>query len=245
MGGMTFVETAEGADLNSAFSKAVASARWSYGNDGYTGTLAEKDAVVQVYDRPVPLQVAQAMADGLIEQNDPRISDKWGPAGAIPLSSLNGDSITVEVTLRNPELHHGRPSQEALASALPKSVTQGGKRVFSIREMGRATCTLGAPTVDSGQGRAVTRYTVDGLGGHWDTLAAARQAAVDAARTTPWPHDIHVRAVLTREDGNLALLTVKPKVKKYTTQVQVVLAGPATTRNTPTEGWLFFGWASS
>ena len=75
-------------DPVAAFQEAVADAQWEYGHGGYSGTLAEKGSYVIVEATPQPVEDAYALADRLIEAFDPRISDKWGPAGAIKLDPV-------------------------------------------------------------------------------------------------------------------------------------------------------------
>ena len=83
MGASTFFQKGQGQTLEEAFNAAVDYARYMHGHAGYSGTLAEKHDVVLVSDTPHTVGEAQALADSLIEQRDPRIDDKWGPAGAI------------------------------------------------------------------------------------------------------------------------------------------------------------------
>lgn len=83
MGAETFKQTASGPTAELAFTNAVDAALYSHGHSGYTGTIAEKDEFVLI-DLPSG-QDASAYSDQLINQADPRIDDKWGPAGCIEL----------------------------------------------------------------------------------------------------------------------------------------------------------------
>lgn len=83
MGAATFIEYEQGNNVSEAFSEATAQARYKYGHDGYTGTLAEKGDYQVVPGGPVPEQAAYWTAEKLLD--DPRYSDKWGPAYAIPV----------------------------------------------------------------------------------------------------------------------------------------------------------------
>ncbi len=85
MGAYTFETLAEGPTVEEAFRTAVADAQYEHGHGGYSGTIAEKDGYVLVADEPRTYEAAHALADELIDADDPRVSDKWGPAGAIPL----------------------------------------------------------------------------------------------------------------------------------------------------------------
>ena len=82
MGAEQFDHAAEGKTAREAFDKAVAEACYSYGHSGYTGTIAEKTEFVMV-GKAATLEEARAIADKLMEDSDPRIDDKWGPAGCI------------------------------------------------------------------------------------------------------------------------------------------------------------------
>lgn len=86
MGADQFITSATGRDAQEAFKVARDSARFENGHGGYTGTIAEKDAYVIIprrsaldYDR----ETAEMIAERLLAMDDRRISDKWGPAGAI------------------------------------------------------------------------------------------------------------------------------------------------------------------
>lgn len=85
MGADTFTTYAPGADPKTAFTKATDEAAYEHGHGGYTGTIAEKGSYTVIAQTPVPQAEAYAMAARLIEADDPRIEDKWGPAGAIPV----------------------------------------------------------------------------------------------------------------------------------------------------------------
>ncbi|MBB4738337.1 hypothetical protein BJY16_001796 [Actinoplanes octamycinicus] len=82
---MTFDQYAAGADPAAAFASAVADARYEYGHDGYSGTIAEKNDFVIITRQLMTLDQASNLADELISNSDPRIDNKWGPAGAIPV----------------------------------------------------------------------------------------------------------------------------------------------------------------
>jgi len=83
MGGSTFMLEASGKNAQEAFNAAVTQARYESGHGGYSGTIAEKSSYVFI---PLPKgEKAQVYADELIDVGDPRIDDKWGPAGCISL----------------------------------------------------------------------------------------------------------------------------------------------------------------
>jgi hypothetical protein len=84
--GANWFETYQsGADVRAAFNDAVEEAGWEHGHGGYTGTIAEKHEYVIITRRPVSHDAANRLARDLLEGDDPRVADKWGPAGAIPV----------------------------------------------------------------------------------------------------------------------------------------------------------------
>ena len=92
MGADTFFHVGKGKTVKEAFSNAVEEARYDHGHGGYTGTIAEKSSYVEI-QIPIDFQKdepnrerAISYADHLINNDDPRIDDKWGPAGAIKLN---------------------------------------------------------------------------------------------------------------------------------------------------------------
>lgn len=94
MGAETFTQFGRGATLDAAFRDAVKEAQYQHGHGGYTGTLAEKSECVEI-PPPVESQAdAVARAYALLEADDDRISDKWGPAGAVRvLSDAHGQQL--------------------------------------------------------------------------------------------------------------------------------------------------------
>jgi len=95
MGACTFATVASGPSAKAAFDTAVAEAKAAYGSR-YTGSIAEKDSFTVItipysFARsepgPIPAlaEVAMRYAQHLIETQDGRIDDKYGPAGAIDL----------------------------------------------------------------------------------------------------------------------------------------------------------------
>ena len=88
MGACEFYSVAEGPTVKAAFSTAIDNARYDYGHAGYTGTIAEKDSV-ELVGEAESLSQAYDMAHAMIEADDPRVSDKWGPAGAISINNTD------------------------------------------------------------------------------------------------------------------------------------------------------------
>jgi hypothetical protein len=85
VGAQRFEQYADGADVDAAFDAARDAARNEHGHGGYTGTVAEKDDYVVITRTLTDLDNATTLAGDLIDRDDQRITDKWGPAGAIPV----------------------------------------------------------------------------------------------------------------------------------------------------------------
>jgi hypothetical protein len=81
MGAQQFFNRATGKNARDAFVNAVERASDDEGRGGYTGTIAEKHEFVMI---SVPDgEDATAFARKLLNEDDPRIEDKWGPAGCV------------------------------------------------------------------------------------------------------------------------------------------------------------------
>lgn len=81
MGAQTFMQYGHGKTAAIAFKTAVAQAQYDHGRAGYSGSLAEKHLFVEI---ALPVgRDANEFANSLIDAGDPRIDDKWGPAGCI------------------------------------------------------------------------------------------------------------------------------------------------------------------
>ena len=83
MGAQIFTTYGTGANLQKAFEAVRDQALYDHGHGGYSGTIAEKSEVKTVSAKGLSLEEATALADQLVQDDDPRIDDKWGPAGAI------------------------------------------------------------------------------------------------------------------------------------------------------------------
>ena len=64
-----------------AFDEIIEIACFREGNDGYTGTIAEKTNFVTIQCQP--RKSPGKLAEELMQNSDSRIDDKWGPAGCI------------------------------------------------------------------------------------------------------------------------------------------------------------------
>jgi len=83
MGACDFWHRETGIDPETAFARARESAAWEHGHGGYTGTIAEKSDFIMIN---VPKGTnPEDYAQKLLDEDDPRIADKWGPAGCVCL----------------------------------------------------------------------------------------------------------------------------------------------------------------
>ena len=89
MGAQDFDQVAEGKNAREAFRNAKEAAAYEYGHGGYSGTIAEKHEFVMIaipnQDELPNYREALAYAEHLMEEEDPRIDDPWGPAGCSAL----------------------------------------------------------------------------------------------------------------------------------------------------------------
>lgn len=83
MGANVFFKVSSGKNANEAFNNAVQQAQYDYGHRGYSGSIAEKRSFVVI--QPPEGEKPREFADKLIDGCDPRVDDKWGPAGCIPM----------------------------------------------------------------------------------------------------------------------------------------------------------------
>lgn len=100
MGACTFTDVAKGSTAKEAFENATSDARYEHGHGGYTGTIAEKHSFTIIpftspsgaeKGTPEFRKEVGRYADQLIEDDDYRVTDKWGPAGCIDLG--NGEYL--------------------------------------------------------------------------------------------------------------------------------------------------------
>lgn len=86
MGSVDFYQEAEGSSPEEAFNNALQQARWEHGHGGYTGSIAEKDSFVTMGTAST-MEKAYELAYDLLD--DPKVDDKWGPAGVIRIENTN------------------------------------------------------------------------------------------------------------------------------------------------------------
>lgn len=99
MGAATFWVEAEGFNPQEAFKAAVENAQYTKGHGGYTGTIAEKHSFrdIRVPQGEDPRKHAQALMD----KDDRRISDKWGPAGCVLVEQGSGPKKPKQCKVHN------------------------------------------------------------------------------------------------------------------------------------------------
>lgn len=97
MGAEQFVTTARGKNAQDAFSRAIEQAQYDHGHSGYTGTIAEKSEFVKINRTVDSLADAKDIAWDLLDKDDARISDKWGPAGCLYVGKDGASGLKIYV----------------------------------------------------------------------------------------------------------------------------------------------------
>lgn len=92
MGASIFFESGSGKSAKEVFRQLVEDAQYENGHGGYTGTIAEKDSfsilTEKVFDS---YSEAEDYANSLLDKDDKRVSDKWGPAACLKYKSPKGE----------------------------------------------------------------------------------------------------------------------------------------------------------
>jgi len=91
MGATNFYEFSSGETSTKAFNSAVKNAQYEHGHGGYTGTIAEKSSFTMASEKSLTREEAFSLANSLM---DTQYSNKWGPAGCIPIKSSSDISTT-------------------------------------------------------------------------------------------------------------------------------------------------------
>ena len=271
MGASNFAQYQPTPDPTAAFREAIDRASWEHGNGGYTGTIAEKRSFVVIDPTPRSLSDAEERARDLINANDPRIDDKWGPAGAIAVTddATPASTSTRTVTVRNddPNLllalrreQHLELVRAALGRSLAKDERVVGARLLSVDVKLREQH---APAEEP----ATIAYVVTGYGyqgpRHADLAAARVEMAALAdrarhdlqsalARVTPdgsvpkldRPTEYAIHALVGSGFGQSRLERATLAHDGETLTFEATIARYASDPNAKTTGWLFFGWAS-
>lgn len=241
MGASPFELYSAGADLEQAFRAAYDQAGWEDGHS-YSGTISSKSGVVAISRTPLPIDAAYARARELMEGDDARACDKWGPACALPVT----EATLRRRTRRARVSTDARYEYEATRALRATLDLQPGEVIETITLDDMPDLTF-AVAMRTTEGKAVTRYRI--TGGYlreeqvYATLAEAKRAAkamlADPATRTD---ALQIEAVRMREDGAplvVAERTAKPRTVRATVTTVTPKAG------TPVAGWLFFGYAPS
>ena len=85
MGAGTFFNYGRGESAKKAFDQLRDHYLHEYGHGGYTGTIAEKDSFTRIGEVKTKAE-AMSLAEKLIDDEDQRVDDKWGPAGCITIT---------------------------------------------------------------------------------------------------------------------------------------------------------------
>ena len=134
MGGTTFDHYAPGIDVKDAFSRAHEEASYEHGHGGYSGTIAEKGSYVVITHTPLLEREAHALASRLIDDDDPRVRDKWGPAGAIPIIKSTRQCVIKDFEYVHDDSFYepGKVQPELLAAVEPKLRLKKGETIQSV-----------------------------------------------------------------------------------------------------------------
>ena len=224
------------------------------------GTIAEKSGFTIIQPQPVTLDEAQALADRLIAANDPRIFDKWGPAGAIPLCDETPAEVEYLGRVEVEVDFEGVPSNDELAAAVEAQVQEehGADKTVASYFKTAADHTY-QHTVTKPETATETRYFVVRKPAsqmpQWDTGYPTQDEAVAhlADEVEQNPHLYGMEGVaaevisLTRCVDGAALATYERTVTTVTYKVTVLLSRIVKPAHiTPgVAGWMFFGWMST
>lgn len=265
MGAEVFIDEGAGADPKEVFAKLVSEAAYESGSGGYTGTIAEKPGFVIVRSSPLPPAAAARLANAIISDYEgkkyPRhahLQDKWGDAGAIAVTRQGGKlrTRTVSVSLDSSTGNRWEDEELLGKAALAKIGTLAPNEVVSdtkVEDFKTRTKITAAKT----EGKTVRRYELavrsngniqrayHGLPrGPFDTQPLAMAAAKAWLKEKAQPGNIEVVVIgcVLREDGDV-LGSVSMQAQSVSAKVTVTIE--QLPQNPATDGWLFFGWASS
>jgi hypothetical protein len=129
-----YTEVLDEPDVKAAFAKAGRDSRYEDGHGGYTGKIADKHDYVVITTKVCSSHEASELAEGLLGKQDPRIYDKWGPAGAIPVAA---DFRHETVQLRRPtsRLSDRLSATDLLELAKPSLRLHRGETLVEVRRV--------------------------------------------------------------------------------------------------------------
>lgn len=255
MGAADFMQYQKGSAVADAFNDAVQEARFEHGSGGYSGTLAEKGDYVVLERSPLERSAAYALAERLMSNDDSRIRDKWGPAGAIPVAAddcFRKRTVTLKLTYKGD--HSYDDMQRFVRIEAGKVKRKDGETIGAHKVVGQTSKYKVEAAANDG--KAEIRYYAENSPYNfrhrdWNSgtksLAEARAAAVEFAKSDTNTHYGETAFNIvgtTRRDSGTALVTVKKVPVKTEITVEVEVVKPISYSNIA-EGWLFIGWASS
>lgn len=95
MGASTFYNSIRGTDARAAFNQLTEQSQYESGHS-YSGEIGMKSTFVHIATVDT-LQEARELAARLIDAEDPRVDDKWGPAGCIAWTKAKADDEAGDV----------------------------------------------------------------------------------------------------------------------------------------------------
>lgn len=264
MGAQDFQEYSDLLDVNEAFKDAHDRACYEYGHGGYTGSMAEKGDYTIISSAPVIMEHAQELITKLMNANDPRISDKWGPAGAIAIGEPSGPVKTKKLKLR---INGGVPYPQNLKEPASKSL---GKAVHAVSVL--SSKTKYRKVIRPTEGDGVTLYDVVRVS-EMRNMAGLRVDSVERAgfesqaKARAWLDDFLKQEIEKRSQqmdgnswfhrdlGNYGVVgrrvrssgepLVLANVEAVHSDIELECSYYESDIKVTHKGWLFFGWASS
>ena len=243
MGAAEFAEVHWNPNPQVAFDTLVDNARFEFGHDPYSGTIAAVDGWKKAQSNPVTLSEAEKIMDAELNRGEKARVRKWGPALAVPLVQQGQEQYHTEtITLSGDDCDtfFDNPS-----SIIPRKITVPEGHTFTGIASHETVDSKARVTTAATEGKRETRYFVTGRDSHWEdghkTQAQARAAAAEALSSTKHGNaSVEVYAVTRRADGS-ALATATRRITSVTVRVTYV------TRPKPNSnkiaGWFFFGLA--
>lgn len=252
MGSDSFTAVGNHPDIAIAFDRAHSEAVHHYGTRGYTGSLAEKHGYTVVTSTLHTPEAAYRLARELMDDDDDRINDKWGPAGAIPLTKVaNERTVSISFKVRNSE---GVTAAE-VDTAVTRSIAAYKHLDETIGKIGKIKRTpIGKPVVKvtKTEAKPVIRYYVGNNHSFATEAEAIKAVRADPAKYTfhfglevPFETDLAIRPQVVGTQYGGAPSSPPTSVRMSYRTVEVSLDVTFHVAGTEAAGWLFFGYASS
>lgn len=258
MGAYDFQNIVTGSDPQQAFDEVVSDKRFEKGHGGYTGSIGEKDSFTIVATEPMSLDDAEQLANRLMNEDDPRISDKWGPAGAIPVfaGGVRDATVSKEFTTKLTDANGLPIEQWQLANLVTPKVKPLTGHVVQSVEVPREYAVSDPKfkiAVETVKGEPKIDYRVSGGGpvnpfgqvapsyADFATLALARAEVTRRVTECPVPCEVTVTPI----PRHTTVRGVKKMVSATVTATVVYRKIAAIPAGAKPDAWLFFGFASS